>query len=263
MVFTTYLMNGLPICLTPYTVFIATATYLLYNFHYFSSRLNFYNLKKLKFSAGKIILSRFESICYTVAFLIMTGSIFFLPEHIFPSLIPLALIALSYSIPFIKIKDKKVRLREIPIIKTPVLALVWGISTTIVPLVEQNINISDSFVWLQVFSRSLFIFALCIPFEIRDVESDKSKNIRTLPVIYGIKTTKIVGALIVILEIITHHLMNFISTPSLIALDISSIVALVWIMRRDKTTGVYFYKFLVDGTMLVRFILLYVAIHKI
>ena len=263
MVFSTFLMNGLQICLTPFTVFITMATYLLYNFHRFSFKLNFYDLKKLKFSARGIIIKPMEKGCYIISSIVMIGSVFLLHQSIFPFLFPLALLTLSYSIPFIKVKNNKIRLSEIPIVKTPVLALVWGLSTTIIPLVEQNISLSSSFIWLQVISRSLFIFALCIPFEIRDLAADKSKNIRTLPVIYGIKTTKIIGMLIVFLEIITHHLMPVISVSSIIALDISSLVALLWIIRRDYTTGIYFYKFLVDGTMLVRFVFLFIAIHQI
>jgi 4-hydroxybenzoate polyprenyltransferase len=263
MVFTTYLMNGLPISVTAFVVFIAMATYLLYNFHYYSSRLNFNNYKELKYSAGKISISKIESVFYLIGILVLIVSIFYLPRRVFFSLLPLILIAITYTIPFIKLKNRRVTLGEIPIIKTPVLAIVWGISTTVIPLVEQNISLSTSFIWMQVISRSLFIFALCIPFEIRDVDSDRNKNIMTLPVIYGIKTTKIIGTLIVFLELITHHFIPVISESSMIALDISSLVALIWIIRRDKTTGIYFYKFLVDGTMLVRFIFLFIAIHRL
>lgn len=263
MVFSTFLMNGLPISLTPFTVFITMATYLLYNFHRFSFRINIYNIKKLKFVDDEIVLSSLEKTFYLIATIILIGSIFFLKRQIFPFLIPLVLLTLSYSIPFIKLSNKLITLGEIPLVKTPVLALVWGISTTIIPLVEQNINLSSSFIGLQVLSRTLFVFALCIPFEIRDIVSDKNKNIRTLPVVHGIKVTKIIGVLIVVLEIFMHHLMPVISPSSVIALDISSLIALFWIIQRDQIYHVYFYKFLVDGTMLVRFIFLFIAIHKL
>ena len=249
MVFSTFLMNGLQIALTPFTIFITMATYLLYNFHRFSFRI--------------IIFSSIEKVCYIIASAVLIGSLFFLKQQIFLFLVPLVLLTLSYSIPFIKLNNKRITLAEIPFVKTPVLALVWGISTTVIPLIEQNINLSSSFIGLQVLSRTLFVFALCIPFEIRDIVHDKSKNIRTLPVIHGIKDTKIIGVFIVALEIFMHHLMPVISLSSVIALDISSLVALIWIIHRKQTTGVYFYKFLVDGTMLVRFIFLFIAIHKL
>lgn len=263
MIFSTFLMNGIQITLTPFTIFITMATYLLYNFHRFSFRINIYDVKKLKFFDGEIIFSSIEKVCYFIASVVLIGSVFFLKQQIFLLLVPLVLLTLSYSIPFIKLNNKGITLGEIPFVKTPVLALVWGISTTVIPLIEKNINLSTSFIGLQVLSRILFVFALCIPFEIRDIVSDKSKNIRTLPVIHGIKVTKIIGVLIVVLEIVIHHLMPEISFSSVIALDISSLVALVWIIHRNQTTGVYFYKFLVDGTMMVRFIFLFIAIHKL
>ncbi len=263
MVFSTFLMNGLQISLSPFTIFITMATYLLYNFHRFSTRINIYEVKKLKFFNDDIILSSIEKVFYVIASAVLIGSLFFLKQQIFLYLLPLVLLTLAYSVPFIKLKKKLITLGEIPLVKTPVLALVWGISTTIIPLVEQNINLSSSFIGLQVLSRTLFVFALCIPFEIRDIVTDKNKNIRTLPVIHGIKVTKIIGVLIVVLEIFMHHLMSVISSSSVIALDISSLVALFWIIQRDHTNSVYFYKFMVDGTMLVRFIFLFIAIHKL
>ena len=263
MVFSTFLMNGFPISLTPFTIFITMATYLLYNFHRFSFRINIYDVKKIKIINDEIILSSIEKVFYIIASAVLIGSLFFLKQQIFLILLPLVLLTLSYIFPFIKLNNRLITLGEIPLVKTPVLALVWGISTTVIPLMEQNINLSSSFIGLQVLSRTLFVFALCIPFEIRDIIKDKSKNIRTLPVIHGIKVTKIIGVLIVVLEIYMHHLMPVISSSSVIALDISSLVALLWIIQRDQTNGVYFYKFLVDGTMLVRFIFLFIAIHKL
>ena len=263
MVFSTFLMNGLPISLTPFTIFITMATYLLYNFHRFSFRINIYDDKKIKIFNNEIILSSIEKTFYIIASSVLIGSLFFLKQQIFLILLPLVLLTLSYIFPFIKLNNRLITIGEIPLVKTPVLALVWGISTTVIPLMEQNINLSSSFIGLQVLSRTLFVFALCIPFEIRDIIKDKSKNIRTLPVIHGIIVTKIIGVLIVVLEIFMHHLMPVISSSSVIALDISSLVALLWIIQRNQINGVYFYKFLVDGTMLVRFIFLFIAIHKL
>ena len=263
MIFSTFILNGLPIIITPFTVFITMATYLFYNFHHFSFELDFYNFKKFKFSTDGILIEPVKKVFFIIAFIALIGSTFFLFQCLYYFLFPLALIAFAYSVPFIKINNRKIRLSEIPMVKTPVIALVWGFSTTIIPLAEQNICLTNSFVLLQIISRILFMFALCIPFEIRDLEKDKNRNVRTLPVIYGIKITQIVGILIVFLEIITHHLMPLISASLIIALDISSLVALAWIIKNKNSTGKYFYKFLVDGTMLLRFIFLFIAIYRV
>jgi len=188
-------------------------------------------------------------------------SLFFFEAGIYLYIFPLAVLALSYSIPVIKSGRKRLRLLEFYSAKTPTLALVWALTTTLIPLVEQNISISSTFVWLQVISRSLFIFALCIPFEIRDMEKDRQSNVRTLPVIYGKNATKAIGIALVIIELITHHFMNSISLPLIVGLDLSSIVAMILILKQNKSNGPYYYKLFVDGTMLVRFLFLMIAIH--
>jgi 4-hydroxybenzoate polyprenyltransferase len=263
MVFTTFLMNGLPIQITADTVFITTATYLLYNFHSYSFRLNFYGLKEFKFSADKLLIRPMEKLLHVTATILLIISFFFLSSHTYAVLFPLVILAISYSVPIIRWKNKKIRLTQIPMLKTPAIALVWGVITTIIPLVEQNITIFSAFVILQAISRSLFVFALCIPFEIRDVESDAKKNVNTLPVVFGVNNTKMAGSIIVIVEIIMHHLMKELTSNAIVALDLSSLIALLWIIQEGKKTGVYYYKFVVDGTMLVRFIFLFFSIHKL
>jgi 4-hydroxybenzoate polyprenyltransferase len=263
MVLTTFLMNSMPLRITPFTVFITLATFLLYNFHRISFKLDYSGWEELKTSIRKVEINQKEKFFFLAAAIGIIICLYFLNPRIFIYLVPLALLSLSYSIPVFGSKRNKKRLLEIFLMKTPVLALVWGLSTTIIPLIEQNISLSSSFIILQIISRSLFIFALCIPFEIRDVEADKKNNVKTLPVIYGVRTTGIIGVVIILLEIITHHLMPSGSLSSIIALDLSSIVALCWIFFQSYATSAYFYKFYIDGTMLVRFFFLLIAIHKL
>jgi hypothetical protein len=263
MVFSTFLMNGLPVKITLFTVFLTTSTFLLYNFHRMSFKLNYASRREMIDSLRSIALHPAEFIFYILGFILLFFCLASLPARIFPILLPLAILSLLYSIPLITYRKKKARLLEIFLIKTPVLALVWGVSTTIIPLIEQNISLSSSFVLLQVFSRSLFIFALCIPFEIRDMEKDKINNVKTIPVIFGARATKITGAIVILIEIVTHHFMYPGFSPLVAALDLSSLIALGWIFFQGKSTGVYFYKFGVDGTMLARFVFLFIAMHTL
>jgi len=263
MVFSTFLMNHSLIRLTPFTVFLTAATYLLYTFHRYSFKLNFHGFAEFKFSLNNLLISPGEKLLFFLAAFLLTISLFFLSTEIYLFLIPLILLAVSYTIPLIKWNNKRIRLLQVPMMKTPAIALVWGISTTLIPLVEQNISIYSSFVALQLISRTLFIFALCIPFEIRDLDSDSNNNVKTLPVRFGINSTKIAGVIIILTEIMLHHLMDGLSSKAILSLDLSSLVALLWIMQEGRQTGVYYYKFLVDGTMLVRFLFLFISIHKL
>jgi 4-hydroxybenzoate polyprenyltransferase len=174
-------------------------------------------------------------------------------------LIPLTLLAIAYSAPLFRTKGKKVRLKEVFFIKTPLLALVWALTTTVIPLVEQNISLLSSFVWWQILSRTLFIFALCIPFEMRDINVDRKNEISTLAVAHGKRSTQIIGVIIIAVEIFTHHMMKSIPFIHRVSLDASSLAALIFILMQNDSRSGYYYKFMTDGTMILRFLFLYFA----
>jgi 4-hydroxybenzoate polyprenyltransferase len=207
-------------------------------------------------SVKEIKLKTSEKTSYVIAFLVAFVYFFQLRERSFLYLFPLALLAIAYSVPLLKSKGRKVRIKEIFFIKTPVIALVWSLTTTVIPLVEQNISLQSSFVFWQIVSKTLFIFVLCIPFEIRDMEIDRKNNVSTLAVAHGRKFTLVIGVIIILFELVTHHLMNGLSAISIFALDLSSIAALLIILLQNSKRSPYYYKFLVDGTMVLRFLIL-------
>lgn len=260
MVFSTFLLNNIPLTLSPFIVFLALSTYLLYNFHRISFYLDFSRWRKFFDSMMKVNLGIAEKLFFIISISGILICIFQIHPRIYPYLLPLAFLAISYSVPLFGKGGSKRKLREFYLIKTPVLAAVWGFTTTIIPLVEYNISLESSFVGLQIISRTLFVFALCIPFEMRDMEIDKKNNIRTLAVICGLKNTRLIGLGIVALEIITHHLMVPLSSASIYALDLSSLVAMFLILIQNEKRSPFFYKLYVDGNMLIRFIFLFIAI---
>lgn len=253
MVFTTFLMTGTTIHVTPFTILITLATFLLYNFHKLSFNLDYSGGKKLIASSKRLSFKSSEKISFVVAGILLMVSLPFQKTHVLPYLLPLVILSFLYSVPLIKWRNKKIRLLEVFLIKTFILAFVWALATTIIPLLEENIEITSTFITQQVLSRMLFIFALCIPFEMRDLLKDKENNVKTLPVIFGMTVTKVTGFVVILIEIILHHLMKEIPFASIISLDISSLIALYWIFRQEKNKNPYYYKFLVDGTMLLRF----------
>ncbi len=258
MIFSTYIINELPLQFTSSAIFVTSATYLLYNFHRHSFHIDYSDTKSIIKTVKVIRLKFSERAGYLFAVLLLIIELFRLPENVFPYLIPLALLAIAYSAPLIKINGKKLRLKEVYFVKTPVIALVWALTTTIIPLVEQNISLLSSFVFWQIVSKTLFIFALCIPFEMRDMEIDRKNNVSTLAVVHGRKFTLVFGVIIIFLEIISPHLMSPLPARLIFALDITSVVALLFIINQNSNRSPFYYKFFVDGTMILRFILLFI-----
>lgn len=107
---------------------------------------------------------------------------------IFVTLALLAILAALYAIPFL---PQKQSLRTQGTIKVGIVALVWSGITVVLPVVAAKSTISFDF-WIELFQRFLFVYALMIPFEIRDLRFDRP-DLGTLPQILGIRATKYLG----------------------------------------------------------------------
>lgn len=257
MVLATELLNHSALIYSPYTFFLAGATFLIYNFHTESFFLDFRSTKQLYDSVKDLRLSALDVFFYVFGAAFTLFFFFELSNEVKLMLIPLGVLTILYSVPFWGNRRRK--LRELLFVKIPLLSLIWSFTTVIFPAVEQNIDVNSPFVIQQLICRFLFIFALCVPFEIRDVEIDRSKNVRTIPVVYGTRLTKHSGIVILLIEMVIHHWMPT-SMGVKIALDLSSVFAIIWILMQKEEMSGYFFKVLVDGTMILRFLFLYIAI---
>ncbi len=258
LVYSTWIINGLTLKLTPYVVFVFFSTYLFYNFHTYSFELIFSSFKMLMKSIQAIKISSFRLMTNSLSLLICIYQLFQFKPFFFIFLLPCAILTFPYSIPVIGKKNKK-KFRDYYLLKLPLLSFVWAFSTVIIPLAEQNIDLLSPFVFKQVLCRFLFMFALCVPFEIRDMENDKLNKVKTFPLVFGSGFTRKIGILFLLLELFLHHSINL-PIKMIFALDLSSLIAISWILIMKNQKSGYFYKLFVDGTMVIRFVFLYLAI---
>ena len=99
------------------------------------------------------------------------------------SLIPFAIITLFYSTPLMKRRKALFRLREIPGIKIFLISFVWSAVTILLPLVFSSgfyIKINMNLILMFV-ERFIFVFAITIPFDIRDMHADSLSGLKTIP----------------------------------------------------------------------------------
>lgn len=95
-----------------------------------------------------------------------------------------ALFSLGYVLPFWNNK----RLRDFHLLKIFLIAGVWAYVTVLLPWLEVGLPIQAHLFW--VFSeRALFIFALTLPFDIRDWEIEKANGVTTIPSLIGVQFT--------------------------------------------------------------------------
>ncbi len=92
----------------------------------------------------------------------------------------LGIISVLYATPFLKNNDS---LRDIPHIKIYLIAFTWAI-TALIPILNLNTSIPYTDWLLMILEKTLYILAITIPFDIRDMEYDQ-KSKKTIPQLIG------------------------------------------------------------------------------
>lgn len=98
----------------------------------------------------------------------------------------LSVFAFAYFLPLLPFGERR-RLRDVGWLKITVLAGVWTTATCVLPVVYLQKHITDF--PFELLLRFVFIFALCVVFDIRDMRTDLRSNIVTLPNKVGIRNS--------------------------------------------------------------------------
>jgi 4-hydroxybenzoate polyprenyltransferase len=254
---------GEPVAADSLAIFVFFATFFEYNLHSFSGRFNIWEpLAILRYLTGSDIKPVLR-VCVLVGFAGSLVCFFLLPIKIMIAVALFALFTIAYTLPLIKRKEKFVRLREVTYLKVFTVAFVWSFVTVIIPILDINADFSITEAAIIFIRRFLFIYAITIPFEIRDVEREKLFGNVSLPMIYGIKTIKIIGLVFILVFIILSGLhekyFSFVLEKRLnifVPLTLSALAAAWLIVNTSNKRTNWYFKFWTDGTMVLQFILL-------
>ena len=151
-------------------------------------------------------------------------------------------------------------LRKIPFAKIFIISLVWAVSTMLLLVFENNITISQNIIW-QLVSRFLFVFAITIPFDIRDIKYD-SQNVITIPLFFGLKKAKIIAFFaLFICGIISffQYLEMALNFENLLALILLYILATIFIQKSDENKGEIYFSFWVESLSIFSYFLLVIS----
>jgi 4-hydroxybenzoate polyprenyltransferase len=247
-----------------YALFLFSSTLFLYSFHRIY-RFNFrseneklserHHWVKANPVLFYLILTLAGIVSAVCALLFMT------PQSLF-CLLPVALISFGYTIPCIPRNGNLIRLRDVPGIKIFLISFVLGLTTVYLPLLSTSNShyLLSSEVMLVFVRRMLFIFAITIPFDIRDMEYDKRTGIHTLPVRFGISRSKYFAYsalfLFVMLDFIQYFGIDGTSPAYALALILSASLAAVVIYFAKPGRKDIFYSFFVEGMMLLQCLLI-------
>ena len=176
-------------------------------------------------------------------------------------LLPLGIIVFMYQLPLLYWKGRWWRLREIPGIKIFLIALVWSFVSVGLLVEEHQIGWTTD-VWLLFVHRLCFVFAITIPFDIRDLKYD-SLQLKTIPKVFGEEKARYIAyaalgiyELLVIIQFIFGEIMD---VQDLIALLCTSAVTAYLLIKSTSDKGEYHFAFWIEGTSALMYLFLMTA----
>jgi len=256
---TQYLFSG-SISWTPFVGLVGFSTLMIYAIH------RYIGLKKVRIFTDTGRYSIIEKFKNHILFYAAIGGIgaaicfFYLSFKMQVALVLPGLISLGYVIPIL---GGKKRLRDLNHLKIYLIAVVWAWITVILPILDAGkLGIENTTTLLLFLERMLFVFAITLPFDIRDLKVDGHTGVETIPSQIGIEKTKklasIVLFIVLALAAINFLLDNY-SMSIFIAIAISCATTNLLIQKCDSVRNDYYFTGLIDGTMIFQFILIFVS----
>lgn len=191
-----------------------------------------------------------------IGFSLIIFSLFSFHLRHFYVLLCLGAITFLYSFPALPFGKKK-RLKEYGILKIITLSLLWTLVTVWFPV--NLMPYEPGLFWLVFAKRFLFMFVLCLLFDMRDTDIDREKGIKTFPVRFGIKNSYYLSYFILAIFLILSFIQNYYwgHPEFLFAMIISAVVTLIVILLTKKYKSDYIYLAGIDGMMLLQALLIY------
>lgn len=166
-----------------------------------------------------------------------------LPFELLLSSIPALIIVVFYT----RRNDELKALRNLPFLKIFLISIVWLFVVLIIPVLLNMGKLSD--VPKDLFMITfLYVFLLCIPFDIRDVAVDRGR-LKTIPIVLGIRGSKVLG---VILMLIIALMSYFGGYSGMILVSISVIPSIIF---SNESRRELFYSGWIEGQFVILLLL--------
>jgi hypothetical protein len=147
-------------------------------------------------------------------------------------------------------------LRDIPGIKIYTIALVWGLTSVIIPnLID---NLFDLTLTVALFiSNFIFILAITIPFDIRDINLDDSSK-KTIPQLIGVKKSTYLS---IILLLISQVLLAIYWSKMTLAFVILTLILTPILLKSNENKPELYFSGLVDSSLLIYSLIIYLIFN--
>jgi 4-hydroxybenzoate polyprenyltransferase len=238
-----------------YLVLIFLATWLVYNI-----KSIFYKNEPVSEKQHWIRTNRYWlRILYPLVALVALYFAWLLPVQSTLMMIPFAWIAIGYFTPFFWYR-KRIALREIPFLKTWLVAGVWTFAVAFLPCTIMGLELTSC--WRWVLLDFLFMFALTMLFDIKDLTSDKLQGLRTLPMYWGVQTTKIISCVLLLVRLLIVFLSCKFFAPGWVCAEVflTGVLIFMIIKKIKKETDEKVYLLQMDGFMLLKPLLIFLLV---
>jgi 4-hydroxybenzoate polyprenyltransferase len=152
-------------------------------------------------------------------------------------------------------------IRKIPFAKIFVISFVWAISTMLLLVLENNLVISQYIIWHLV-SRFLFVFAITIPFDIRDLKYD-ADDLQTIPLAFGFEKAKWIAIFSLFICVIIAVFQEFhsqINSSNFLALMLLYLLASVLIKKSNENNSEMYFSFWVESLSIFSYLFLVILL---
>ncbi|MFN4761626.1 hypothetical protein ACKGJN_00720 [Gillisia sp. Q332] len=186
-----------------------------------------------------------------IAFLGFIYSCFFQPVSVLIVAGIMGLFTILYAIP---VFSKNRNLRALTGVKIYVIAFVWAGVTVLLPVVDKMDFFQMDF-FLEFLQRFCFIIALTLPFEIRDLKFDL-KQLRTIPQKIGVKKTKLVGLLLILVFVLLEFLKQNSSLAEGLSVLFVGMITSIFLINSGISQKEYYSSFWVEGIPIIWWLIL-------
>ena len=247
----------------PLLLIVFCSTVFIYNYYHYKLTLPdiTHDAKRYEWHLKHKKLSIFMMSFCVIAILILLWFISFNTIFMFAVLFG---VVLSYSLPVFPGRHYR-KLRDLPYIKVFLISVVVSTITVSVPILEFSgwhalIEIKHLMLLPE---RFLFIVAITLPFDIRDMQDDSKFHLRTIPVQFGISVTKWISTicLMIFTGLCIKHYISYegLTLQLLVSLTISAIISLIIVWNTNKNKETFYYTYFVEGSMLLQSVLVIAA----
>jgi 4-hydroxybenzoate polyprenyltransferase len=171
-----------PAAITPLHTFIFGCTLVVYNAHFLLKRTELSISDRYRWTVRH---RNWHYFTFVTGLLLSGASVLFLNWKILVACLVLGALSFTYTLPLLPFS--RARLRDFGWLKILTLTLVWTIVTGILPMLYYHQSLLDY--PFEILLRFVFMFILCIAFDLRDMQTDLKEEINTLPNILGVKNS--------------------------------------------------------------------------